>query len=157
MKSQLLTSAQKQLRFLALLGMLTGLALIRISNPASAGDAFFYPSCGAITGLPCLFCGMTRGLHELLLANLGRALYFNWLVFPLLGVLLLLGAVFVTELTLKKSVFHWARATQLTSRRLSFGAAILLLLWSLQVYLAVSQKKRELLNPEGPLYGLFVK
>ena len=40
---------------------------------------------------------------------------------------------------------------------LRFHLAALLALWSLQVYLAVSQHKTELLNPNGPLYALFVR
>ena len=43
--------------------------------------------------------------------------------------------------------------------RFSFAGTLttLLLLWFLQVYLAVSQHKAELLNPKGPLYSLVVR
>jgi hypothetical protein len=45
----------------------------------------------------------------------------------------------------------------MTRRRLTaFGLGVLLL-WTLQVYLAVSQHKHELLNSRGPLYALFVR
>jgi hypothetical protein len=36
-------------------------------------------------------------------------------------------------------------------------SAGLILLWAFQVYLAVSQHKSELLNPNGPLYWFVVK
>jgi hypothetical protein len=40
---------------------------------------------------------------------------------------------------------------------ISASLAVVFCLWALQVYLAVSQRKTELLNPRGPLYALFVK
>jgi hypothetical protein len=46
---------------------------------------------------------------------------------------------------------------QLTRRGLTVFGLGLLLLWTLQTYLAVSQHKHELLNPRGPLYALFVR
>ena len=42
----------------------------------------FATSCGAITGLPCIFCGTTRALHCLLEGEFGRALYFSRLPVP---------------------------------------------------------------------------
>jgi hypothetical protein len=44
-----------------------------------------------------------------------------------------------------------------TPRRLTLIGLGLVALWMLQVFLAVSQQKHELLNPRGPLYALFVK
>jgi len=46
---------------------------------------------------------------------------------------------------------------QVTRWRLTVFGLSLLLLWTLQIYLAVSQHKYELLNARGPLYVLFVR
>ena len=44
-----------------------------------------------------------------------------------------------------------------TPQRLIIIGLSLVILWMLQIYLAVSQHKQELLNPRGPLYALFVR
>ena len=46
---------------------------------------------------------------------------------------------------------------RLRARKLTIIGLTLFALWTLQVYLAVSQHKHELLNPRGPLYALFVR
>ena len=45
---------------------------------------------------------------------------------------------------------------RVTPRIIAVSLVTLLLVWTLQVWLAVSQHKRELLNPRGPLYALLV-
>jgi hypothetical protein len=117
----------------------------------------FHTSCGAITGLPCLFCGTTRAMHHLLNGNFSAALYYNWLAFPILAVALALSALFVAELIVGKRLLAIERRICVSPRTLAFGFAIIFSLWSLQVYLAVSQHKSELLNPSGLLYAFFVK
>lgn len=112
-------------------------------------------SCGAITGLPCIFCGMTRALHYLLNGNFPRALYFNWLAFPLLAAAVLFCLLCIVELCLGRRLR--LPRIPLTRTTVSGALAGLVLLWSLQVYLAVSQHKHELLNPAGPLYSLVVR
>jgi hypothetical protein len=114
----------------------------------------FATSCGAITGLPCIFCGTTRALHHLLHGEFGRALYYNWLSYPLLAGafgLLLCNAL---ELRLDCNLLVGLPRPHLTRSRCCLLAASFVLLWCLQVYLAVSQHKTELLNPNGPLYSL---
>ena len=114
-------------------------------------------SCGAITGLPCIFCGMTRALYHLLNGNFGRALYYNWLAFPLVASALALLLLDAAELLSgRKLVVSWPKICFTRARfcRVFVG---LLLLWCLQVYLAVSQHKTELLNPNGPLYSLVMR
>lgn len=131
---------------------LTALALI---NPGAPPQWFpFATSCGAITGLPCIFCGMTRALHHLLHGEFGRALYFNWLSYPFLAgafALLLCNAL---ELLLGCNLLARLPRPRLTRARWGALAAGFVLLWCLQVHLAVSQHKAELLNPNGPLYSL---
>ena len=117
----------------------------------------FRTSCSAVTGLPCLFCGLTRALHYLLNGEFGRALYFNWLAFPIAAGALFLFAMSAMELALDRRFFVSVPVFRMTPRTISIGAALLISLWVLQVYLAVSHNKRELLNPAGPLYTWFVK
>lgn len=114
-------------------------------------------SCGAITGLPCLFCGMTRALHFLANGEFSRALYFNWLAFPIAAGLVLIGALFCAELFLRRRLRLFAPRIRVTGRAALSTASLVASLWLLQVYLAISQHKTELLNPAGPLYVLFVK
>lgn len=153
-----LSPNEKRTRALALVGLPCALFFLRAISPESASRWFPFPtSCGAITGLPCIFCGTTRAVHFLLQGNFGRALYFNWLAFPIVAGAVLLFFALCAELLLDRNLlrrlpkFHFNRTSAAT---LAIG---LLLLWSLQVYLAVSQHKSELLNPRGPLYSLVVR
>jgi hypothetical protein len=142
--------------FLSALGIFA--LLLRGFEPGTiASWVPFRTSCGAITGLPCLFCGLTRAFHYLLNGEFGRALYFNWLAFPIAAGALFLFAMSAMELALGRRFFVVAPVFRMTPRTISIGATILISLWVLQVYLAVSHNKRELLNPAGPLYTWFVK
>lgn len=117
----------------------------------------FTTSCGAITGLPCIFCGTTRAMHHLLHGEWRSALYYNWLAFPLAAGVLALLLVNTVELLFGRNFLARAPRIRLTRASLSGLAAGVVLLWFLQVYLAVSQHKSELLNPNGPLYSLVVR
>lgn len=143
---------------LALLALLpAGLLLFRSLPPEGLPAWFpFATSCGAITGLPCIFCGMTRALHFLLQGDFTRALYFNWLAFPLAAVLSATLLLALAEVIAGRHLFARLPRLRLTRRSFCGLLAGLFLLWSLQVYLAVSQHKSELLNPTGPLYSLVV-
>src|SRR5207253_10731737 len=73
-------------RFAFITSASAALLLLRCIDPVVAGSwLLFHPSCGAITGLPCIFCGMTRALHLLVNGDFIGAIYFNWLAFPFLG------------------------------------------------------------------------
>jgi Protein of unknown function (DUF2752) len=149
---------EKHWRIINLVFLPTALAALFFVGPGTLPKWFpFATSCGAFTGLPCIFCGVTRGLHHLLHGEFGRALYFNWLAFPLVGGALTLFLVHALELVLDRRLL--ARVLRVRPTRPSLGAlfAGLVLLWCLQVYLAVSQHKTELLNPHGPLYSLVVR
>ena len=153
-----LTPAGTRWRGRCLLALPVALGALALVQPGSLPKWFpFAPSCGAITGLPCIFCGTTRAVYHLLHGEFARALYYNWLAFPLVAGSLTLLAVNALELLLDRNFL--ARAPRIRPTRGSFGglAAGLVLLWFLQVYLAVSQHKTELLNPNGPLYSLVVR
>jgi len=144
-------------RLAFVLGATAVLLIVRWIDPVVAGRWLpFRTSCGAITGLPCIFCGMTRALHSLLNADFTRAIYFNWLAFPFLAVTVFLIALFAVEVTRRRVIVNLSMILRATFRRLTVIGLCLFLLWTSQVYLAISQHKHELLNPRGPLYALFV-
>ena len=145
-------------RFFGICAVVTSLWLWRSVDPVALGRWLpFHTSCGAITGLPCVFCGFTRGMHFLLNGQFDRALYFNWLVFPFLGSALILIPLFAFELTQRRAVLKLDLIGNITTVRLTIVILTLAALWVIQVYLALSQHKSELLNPNGPLYSLFVR
>jgi len=146
------------IRLTFILGATVTLFVLRVVDPVTAGSWIpLHTSCGAITGLPCIFCGMTRALHLLLNGDLGGALYFNWLAFPFLGTLVFRVAVCVIEIANRRIILSWNTGAPFTARKLTIIGLTLFVLWTLQAYLAVSQHKHELLNPRGPLYALFVR
>src|SRR5437762_13200294 len=145
-------------RLAFILGATTVLLILRWIDPVVAGRWLpFHTSCGAITGLPCIFCGMTRALHLLLNGDFSGAIYFNWLAVPFLGAVGFFVAVCVIEISNRRVILTWNTIAPITARKLTIIELTLLLLWTLQVYLAVSQHKHELLNSHGPLYALFVR
>jgi hypothetical protein len=114
-------------------------------------------SCGALTGLPCIFCGTTRALHHLLNGNFGQAIYFNWLAFPVVAVAGFCWAKSAAELILSRSLRPVFPGIHFT-RRTGFICVLLLAgLWMFQVSLALAFHKHELLNPNGLLYALLVR
>jgi len=141
------------------LGLLPlALGVLAMVQPGSLSHWFPFPtSCGAITGLPCIFCGTTRALHFLLQGEFGRALYYNWLAFPILVAAVVLYLLFAAELSLDRNLLARLPRPHFRPRSLGVFLTGLVLLWVFQVYLAVSQHKTELLNPRGPLYSLIVR
>ena len=100
---------------------------------------------------------MTRALHALLNGNVSGAVYFNWLAFPFLALIAFLVLVFLIELAKARIIVNWNTFAHFTPPKLTIIGLGLFLLWALQVFLAVSRHKHELLNPRGALYALFVR
>ena len=145
-------------RFAFIVSASAALLFLRYVDPVVAGSWLpFHPSCGAITGLPCIFCGMMRSLHLLLNGDFIGAIYFNWLAFPFLGAIIFLLALFAMEIAKGRVIWRLSMILRVTRSRLTVFGLSLLLLWTLQTYLAVSQHKHELLNSHGPLYALFMR
>jgi hypothetical protein len=99
---------------------------------------------------------MTRALYYLMHGEFGKALYYNWLAFAFVAGVITIFAIGTLELILGRNLFSRIPPIRLTRVSLGVTALGLALLWCLQVYLAVSQHKTELLNPNGPLYSLVV-
>jgi hypothetical protein len=153
-----LSSQRRVRRLIAVAVLAATLLLLRAIDPVAAGARLpFHPSCGAVSGLPCIFCGMTRALHFLLNGDFARALYFNWLAFPLVAGIICVSVLLTLEIALQRKLLDLHLVMPSSSRQLAIILAMLTALWSVQAYLAVSQRKHELLNPRGPLYALFVK
>jgi hypothetical protein len=145
-------------RLAFILGAPAILLILRWIDPVVAGRWLpFHPSCGGITGLPCIFCGMTRALHLLLNGDFSGAIYFNWLAFPFLAVAVFVIALFAVEVAKRRVIVKLSMILPVTFGRLTVIGLCLFLLWTSQAYLAVSDHKHELLNPRGPLYSLFVR
>lgn len=125
-------------------------------DPVAVGRVTLMPlSCNAATGVPCLLCGLTRALHYLCTGNFERALYFNWLAFPVAAFALLVFAAALAEAVSRRRVVEVRPS--IPPRATAYALLTLALLWSFQVWLAVHGHKAELLNPNGPLYSLFVR
>ena len=145
-------------RLAFILAALAIVLVLRWIDPVAAGSWLpFHTSCGAMTGLPCIFCGMTRALHLLLNGNFAGAIYFNWLAVPFLAVVVFLIALFAIEVANRRVIVNLSVFFPATPHLLTVIGLCLFLLWTSQAYLAVSHHKHELLNPRGPLYGLFVR
>ncbi len=93
---------------------------------------------------------MTRALHLLLNGDFIGAIYFNWLAFPFLGAIIFLFALFAIEIAKRRVIWRLRMVLRVTRWRLTVFGLGLLLLWTLQTYLAVSQHKHELLNTQRP-------
>lgn len=154
----ILSSNERRWRVLGIALLPSALLLLRAVAPGRLPEWLpFATACGAITGLPCIFCGTTRAIHFLLNGNFQRALYFNWLAFPLVAGAASLTFLMATELLFGRRLLTRLPQVRLRARTVGGLIAGLFLLWGVQVYLAVSQHKQELLNPTGPLYSLVVR
>ncbi|HEX8679137.1 MAG TPA: DUF2752 domain-containing protein [Chthoniobacterales bacterium] len=129
---------------------------LRAVEPGTPGWLPVRTSCGAISGLPCLFCGMTRAMHHLLNAEFGRALYLNWLVLPLAVAGFVMSAKLAAEITLGRRFSLALPRVSLTPRSTAAALVMLFALWAVQASLAIAFRKHELLNPNGLLYSLFL-
>src|SRR5436309_11657198 len=127
------------LRLAFVVGMTAALSILRSVDPVSAGKWLPFPtSCGAVTGLPCVFCGMTRALHALLNGNLAGAIYFNWLAVPFLAVTLLIISLLLVEAARRRVIVDWSALRRINGRKVTIIGLSLFLLWTIQVYLALS-------------------
>jgi hypothetical protein len=153
-----LASFEKRWRTFHLAFLTAALFALAFLRPGSLPRWFPFPtSCGAVTGLPCIFCGTTRAVYHLLHGDFARALYYNWLAYPLVAGALVLALTNALELLYSRNLLVRIPRPGLTRARWCAVAASFVLLWCLQVYLAISQHKTELLNPSGPLYSLVVR
>ncbi len=149
-----LTRGQFRARLVAIVAVSAALVMLRAVNPETVSWFPLRSSCGAVTGLPCIFCGTTRAVHYLLNGDFARALYFNWLSFPVTGAALVIVLVFAVETGLGRRVIQLRFSFRMTPQRAALVASGITALWLLQIAIAVGLHKRELMNPAGLLYAL---
>lgn len=130
---------------------------LRFVNPETVSWLAAQKSCGALTGLPCIFCGTTRAVHLLLNGDFARALYFNWLAFPLMAFTAAVTMVLAAEAISRRRLLRVELRVAVTPGVVATIAATLVALWALQVTLALTLHKDELLNHRAPLYELFAQ
>jgi len=149
----------RQFRWGALAGIVAVFAWCGLHDPNRAAVSWlpFPQSCGAISGVPCLFCGGTRAMHQLLHGHFGAAFYYNWLAFPVALGAGLVAVLFIAELACGRALWPRSWRLRVTPVGLAVGMGVLTACWALNVWLAVSQHKTELLNPHGVLYSLLVR
>jgi Protein of unknown function (DUF2752) len=151
-----LSSQERRLRIVALAAIAFAGFALRMIDPASLPWLPFRAPCGALTGLPCIFCGTTRALHYLLNGQFAQALYFNWLAFVVVATAVAIAFISATELLCRRRLVALP-AIRLTRGRAAIGAAVLVTLWLVQVISALALHKHELLNSNGLLYAVFVR
>lgn len=152
-----LTPPESRARLLAICGIVAALLVLRAVDPHAMSWLAIGRSCGAITGLPCIFCGTTRALHYLLNGDFAGALYFNWLSFPITFTVLVILLLFALEAVLDRRMLKIPFAFRLTPQRVAAAVSGITALWLFQVALAVGLQKRELFNPAGFLYAFLVR
>lgn len=154
--SQPLSSSESRWRVAFVIALAATLAVLAAFDPVDVGRwTPFAISCGAVTGLPCVFCGMTRAIHFICVGDFGRAFYFNWLAFPVLTLGFVAAICAICEVGKQR---RFVRLNLAFSPRVARYAVVLLVaLWMQQAFLAVHYHKSELLNPRGPLYAFFVR
>lgn len=141
-------------------GLLAAIAValgsLRAIDPAGVSWLGPATSCGAMTGLPCIFCGTTRAVHHLLNGQFAQAIYFNWLAYPVVALGVAAALVAASELWARRRLLVLNR-WHVTPRSVAIATVAVATLWVVQVSIALCGQKAELLNPAGPLYALFVK
>ena len=142
------------LRVAALLAIVCAALALRAFDPLTFPHLPWQRSCGAITGLPCIFCGTTRALHHLLNGNFARALYFNWIAFPFALLVFAQSARLMIEIISRRQIIIPLPKITFTAGKVAAFAACVFALWIFQVSLAVGLHKHELFNPRPMIKGL---
>ena len=136
--------------------MVAGLVLLRFFNPADGGFSLSTPLTQRLFGLPCPFCGITRGTHALLNGEIMQALYLNMATGFVLAVAFLLIGVWCVE-AIRGQVLSWFMpSVNAVFRRWKMLAVALVMFWLVHLTLALSQQKWELLHVEAPLFPDFL-
>ncbi|CAN5460670.1 hypothetical protein BH18VER1_BH18VER1_10080 [soil metagenome] len=96
-------------------------------------------------------------MHALLNGDFARAIYFNWIAFPIVAAALAVLLIAAAEASHGRDLVRGWFSFHLTRRRAAFLAGAVAALWIFQVAIAVGLQKRELLNGSAPLTSLFVR
>jgi len=145
-----LTVNQRWIRFV-FLGV-TVLAFA-ISVLKSLFPALLGVHCGfkALTGLPCLLCGGTRGFCALLRGDFAYALYLNPISIAVLSAAVFFAVVCAVEILCGRPLADWHAASRFLFKILPFLIALLLFLWGLHIHSALRSPKSELVDFNKPI------
>ncbi|MEM6883917.1 MAG: DUF2752 domain-containing protein [Verrucomicrobiota bacterium] len=106
----------------------------------------------SVVGIPCPFCGVTRGTHWLLQGDLTRAAYFNLIsylvVFGGIGMVILWSAELMTRRVIVQLNFWLLKGV----RYWKWALMLVFLYWVMHIGLAKVYQKEELLNRNAPLF-----
>lgn len=136
--------------------MVAGLLLLKFVNPAEGGFSFSSPITQRLFGLPCPFCGMTRGTHALLNGELLQALYLNLATGLALAVAVILIVVWGFEASRGRVVGWFMPIVNAIFCRWKWLAGVLVLFWLVHLSMALILPKQELLDVEAPLFPDFL-
>jgi hypothetical protein len=110
-----------------------------------------------VTGLPCLFCGMTRASHCFLHGDWAGAVYYNGLIFPFALGAMVFFTLLLGELATGRAWVFWRGLWAVGRRAWVVPVAVILILWVWHVRGALETPKPELLNPSAHAYSWFSK
>lgn len=129
-----------------------GLVILKFVNPEDGGLSLTTPLSQRLFGLPCPFCGITRGTHALLNGDIARALYLNMATTLALLVSLSLVLIWTVEAVRGREWIRIGQAVNAAFRRWKLWALALVLFWIVHLTLAVGTPKPELLDPDAWLF-----
>jgi len=136
---------------------LMGLIWVRWIDPAAgSGWTLSNPLTQRIFGLPCPFCGMTRGTHAMLNGRWLEMFYLNPATLAVVLAGSFLCVVWLAEAVRGQAVWEWGKVTAWLQRRWFLWFSCLVLFWVFQVVVAVIGPKPELLSPEAPFFPSFL-
>lgn len=156
MPSTLLSSADRTWRAVLSVAILAGMAVLRWGGAGLVGAVASHPLSQQVFGIPCPFCGMTRGTSAVLRGEWQQALYLNSASFAVIACAFLLASVWIVEACLGRRWTRFARFTSALLRRPFLLLGLLGLFWIFHLTSALRQPKPELLTPTAPLFPAFL-
>lgn len=136
---------------------LLGLTWARWFDPAAgSGWVLSNPLTQRIFGLPCPFCGMTRGTHALLNGRWQEMLYLNPAVLAVVVPGVVVCLIWLVEAARGRALLDWKRPVDWLQRRWFLWFSVLILFWVFHLVVAVLGSKSELLSPDAPLFPSFL-
>ncbi len=151
-----LSAGQRWWRAAISLVMASGLLLLRFLNPAESTFSLTTPLTQRLFGLPCPFCGITRGTHALLNGEVMRSLYLNMATVLVVAVAVLLMVMWTVEAARGRAVVSFSRWVDSMLKRWKWLLAGLFVFWMIHLSVALWLPKPELLNRDAWLFPEFL-
>ena len=152
MQESKLDRTQRAWRLLLGVAAISALFALKWINPESGGLLSSEPMVQRVFGLPCPFCGMTRGTHALMNADLARMWYLNMATLPVILVGVFTAVIWIIESARGVVVARWESCMQWALKHWWLGAVLFFGFWVLHLALALMTPKPELLQPEALLF-----